>query len=370
MSIIAAPRGIQIKIISNKEIEEAAKKSSQVSINIRDSLEAKYKNNPSYIYYGSSIKLPKVTNVISTGAIGIDMITAKASNGRWGLPFSRFVYLYGREKSGKTTIVLSIIREIQRLGGVAFMVESEHSLDVGYAKSLGVDMGQVLFSQPSSLEDACDVIMTSCSIVEKFRKKDKDFNSPVFIVVDSISAFPTQSEIDNDFSKKPVGGHARVISQMCRVLTEPISKLNILILFVAQQRSKIGVVYGDNTTFIGGDALKYHASVGYRVSRVGWIKGSNDSKVGIRSKVMVVHNKCRPPMEDAEIDIIWGKGIDSIVSLYDTMTDKKLIKKKGSWNNYIDRHGKERSWQGMEEFVEITKDQLELNKMIELVYGS
>lgn len=328
----------------------------KLSLSIAEAIDKEYKNR-SYIYYGDKTVIPVVRDVISTQAINIDLISARASNGRWGLPCGRIVYAYGKEKCGKTTLMLSIIKEVQRTGGIPFLIESESSLDVNYAEELGLNMNEVLLSQPDSLDDCCGIIESTIKTIIKVRKEQKITKDiPILIAIDSVSAFPTKAEIKDDFTKAHPGEHARLISKLCRSITAPIRRLNILMFFVLQRRSKIGIKFGDPGTFIGGDALKFHASVGFKMSRIAYLKTGGDERYGIRTKVQSEWNKCRPPMRTAEIDIIWGTGIDSDQALIDAMFEYGLITKKGSWYTWYDFRKQMYKYQGLENFVEMLGD--------------
>ena len=176
-----------------------------ISLNIAEAIDKKYKK-PSYIYYGDKTRIPVVNDIISTRAPNVDLIAARASNGRWGLPRGRIVYAYGKEKCGKTTFLMSVVREVQRLGGIPFFIESEHALDTEYAENLGLDMNEILLSQPDSLDDCCAIIEDTIRTIIKV-KEAKDV--PILIAIDSVSAFPTKAEIKDDFSKAHPGEHAR-----------------------------------------------------------------------------------------------------------------------------------------------------------------
>lgn len=338
--------------MSNQKVKKTNFR-KKISLSIAEAIDKKYKK-PSYIYYGDKTKIPVVSDVISTGAPNVDLIAARASNGRWGLPCGRIVYAYGKEKCGKTSFLMSIVKEIQRLKGIAFFIESEHALDTEYAEDLGLDMDEILLSQPDSLDDCCAIIEDTIKTIIIVRKANKiDEKVPTLIGVDSISAFPTKAEIKDDFSKAHPGEHARLISKLCREITKPIAGLNILVFFVLQNRSKIGVKWGSPDTFIGGSALKFHASIGFKLSRIAYLKDSKDERYGIRTKIQAECNKCRPPMKAAEVDIIWNKGVDIDQALLDALLDKRIIKKKGSWYYWHDLKKQEHKFQGEAGFPEL-----------------
>lgn len=338
----------------------------KISVNIADAIQKKYgKNREANIFYGDATKLPTIRRIISTQAANLDIITARTTKGRYGLPCGRFVYVYGPEKCGKTTLAMHIIMEVQRLGGVVFYIEGESAFDYMYAQTLGVDVDHMIFSQPDTLEEAVEYIIYTTEVIRGIRKKEKGLSIPIVIVTDSISAFPTEYEVKNGTIE--VGGHARLVSSMSRVLTRRIAVQDILFFFILQRRRKIGVTKWQNPdTFIGGDALKMHCSVGLRMNRIRFLK-EGDDRIGISSRVLVEYNKCLPPSRYAEVDIIWGKGIDKTKALLSALMEKNIIVKKGSWYHWTPPGKKKIKWMGTERFEEIlekSKYRMLINKAL------
>lgn len=349
--------------------EQSRRKTELIRVNIAEQIRKEYKDNPSYIYYGDSARMPTLRQVIPTGLPNLDVVMAKDSKGDWGLPCGRIMYLYGKEKCGKTTLALHIAKIVQQSGGIVFFVESEHALDSQYAETLGVNTKELLLSQPDTLEDCFNVILSAVKTVIKFRKQHGDDNNVwIVIIVDSISGFPTKAEVESNFEKRHVGEHARIISEACRRLTSRMSKLNVLLLCVAQEREKIGVTYGDASTFIGGRALRFHASIGLRINRIANLK-AGEEPYGIRSRVRVVHNKCRPPLKDVDLDIIWSKGIDQINAIHEALEDNKAIKKKGAWKTWIDRNKQKHVWQTLDEFASLLENTRYRKQLMDKAYG-
>lgn len=327
--------------------------SDKVSVNIAKSIQKKFgKKGASKIFYGDITKLPTIRRIISTQAPNLDIIAARTTKGRYGLPCGRFVYVYGPEKCGKTTLAMHIIMEVQRRDGVIFYIEGESAFDYLYAQTLGVDVERMIFSQPDTLEEAVSYIVHATEVIQDLRKKEEGMNIPIAIITDSISAFPTEKEAKTGIVE--VGGHARLISSMSRVLTRKMAIRDVLFFFILQRRSKIGVTkWQSPDTFIGGDALKMHCSVGLKMSRIRFMKDDDDKKIGIESRIHVEYNKCLPPSRSAEVDIVWGKGIDTNKAFFEALREKKVITKKGSWYTWEPPKMAKIKWMGMDKFYEL-----------------
>ncbi|MER3481060.1 MAG: recombinase RecA [Meiothermus sp.] len=267
-------------------------------------------------------------DVISTGSLGLDMAL-----GIGGIPRGRIIEIYGPESGGKTTLSLSIVAEAQRKGGVAAFVDAEHALDPIYAKSLGVNIDELLVSQPDTGEQALEIVelLTRSGAVD-------------VIVVDSVAALVPQAEIEGQMGDAFVGIQARLMSQALRKLTAALSKSNTACIFINQIREKVGVMYGNPETTPGGRALKFYASVRLDVRKQGQpIKAGNDA-VGNRVKVKVTKNKLAPPFREHEIELYFGKGIDPMADLVTVAIAAGVIEKSGSWLSY----GETRLGQGKE----------------------
>lgn len=273
---------------------------------------------------GSIMKLGEVAarmhvEVIPTGALPLDIAL-----GIGGLPRGRIIEVYGPESSGKTTVSLHMIAEAQKAGGLAAFIDAEHALDPVYAKNLGVDIDNLLISQPDNGEQALE-------IAEALVRS----NAIDIIVIDSVAALVPKAEIDGEMGDSHVGLHARLMSQAMRKLTGIISKSRTIVVFINQIREKVGVMFGNPETTTGGRALKFYASVRLEVRRGESLKQGNDI-VGNRTKVKVVKNKVAPPFKQAEFDIMYGEGISHEGCLVDIGTLFEVVNKSGAWYSYKD----------------------------------
>ena len=281
---------------------------------------------------GSIMKLGQDNAVLdieatSTGSLGLDIAL-----GIGGLPQGRIVEIYGPESSGKTTLTLHVVAEAQKKGGVCAFVDAEHALDPQYAKKLGVNLDELLISQPDTGEQALEIVDT---LVRS--------GAVSLIVVDSVAALVPKSEIEGDMGDMQMGSQARLMSQAMRKLTASIGRSNCMVIFINQIRMKIGVMFGNPETTTGGNALKFYASVRLDIRRTGAIK-DRDEVVGNSTRVKVVKNKVSPPFKEVEFDIMYGEGISKVGELIDIGVKAGVVEKSGSWYSYND----ERIGQGRE----------------------
>jgi recombination protein RecA len=284
-------------------------------------------------------------SVISSGSISIDYAL-----GVGGLPRGRICEIFGPESSGKTTIALQVIAESQKVGGMAAFIDVEHALDPIYAKQLGVDVDNLLVSQPDYAEQALEI--TSALISS---------GSIDVLVVDSVAALVPKAELDGEMGDSHMGVHARLMSQAMRKLTGIVSKSNTCLIFINQIREKIGVMFGNPETTTGGRALKFYSSVRIDIRRIAAIK-DGDAVTGNRTKVKIVKNKVAPPFREAEFDIIYGEGISREGDLLDLGVTHNIVEKSGSWFSYKG----ERVGQGRENVRQFLKDNPDIRAKIDV----
>lgn len=281
---------------------------------------------------------------ISTGSISLD-----SALGIGGLPKGRVIEIYGPESSGKTTLAIHCIAQVQAQGGIAAFIDAEHAFDRFYAQKLGVDIENLLISQPDNGEQALE-------IAENLIRS----GAIDIIVIDSVAALTPKSEIEGEMGDSKMGLQARLMSQALRKLTATISRTGCCCIFINQLREKIGVMFGNPETTTGGNALKFYASVRLDIRRIGQIK-EGDAVVGNRTKVKIVKNKVAPPFRTAEFDIMYGEGISRTGEIVDLGVDNNIIKKSGSWFSY----GETKIGQGRDAVKQMMNDNPELSEEIE-----
>jgi recombination protein RecA len=282
--------------------------------------------------------------VVSTGSLGLDIAL-----GVGGLPRGRVVEIYGPESSGKTTLTLQVIAEMQKIGGTCAFVDAEHALDVQYAQKLGVNLPDLLISQPDTGEQALEIVD---SLVRS--------GAVDLIVIDSVAALTPKAEIEGEMGDSLPGLQARLMSQALRKLTATIKKTNCMVIFINQIRMKIGVMFGSPETTTGGNALKFYASVRIDIRRTGTIKKGEEA-IGNETKVKIVKNKVAPPFKTAEFDILFGEGISREGEIIDMGVNAKIIEKSGAWYAY----NGEKIGQGRDNAREFLRENTELAHEIE-----
>lgn len=284
-------------------------------------------------------------SVITTGSIALDMAL-----GIGGVPRGRIVEIYGPESSGKSTLATHIVSNAQRNGGVAAYIDVEHALDPSYAAKIGVNVEDLLISQPDSGEEALNIAETLARS-----------NAVDVIVVDSVAALVPKAELEGEIGDQFMGLQARLMSQALRKLTAALARSNTCAIFINQVREKIGIVYGNPETTTGGRALKFYSSIRMEIRRIGGIKGLDNAEIGNRVRVKVVKNKVAPPFRSAEFDILFNEGISRTGSVIDLATDLNIIDKKGAWFSFNGN----RLGQGREAVREELKGNMKLLKEIE-----
>ena len=284
---------------------------------------------------------------VSTGSLGLDIAL-----GVGGLPRGRVVEIYGPESSGKTTLTLQDIAEMQKTGGTCAFVDAEHALDVQYAQKLGINLPELLISQPDTGEQALEIVD---SLVRS--------GAVDLIVVDSVAALTPKAEIEGDMGDQLPGLQARLMSQALRKLTGVIGKTNTVCIFINQLREKVGIVYGNPEVTTGGRALKYYSSVRIDVRRIEGLKDSTGAFIGNRTRAKIVKNKVAPPFREAEFDIMFGEGISKIGEILDLGVKLGVVQKSGAWFNY----GEMRLGQGRDNAKQFLKDHPEVSDEIEKI---
>lgn len=306
---------------------------------------------------GSIMKLGESAKSMNVDSVPTGCLSLDIALGIGGLPKGRVIEIYGPESSGKTTVALHVVAEVQKMGGIAGFIDAEHALDPVYAKNIGVDVDNLYISQPDSGEQALEITETMV------RSGAVDI-----VIVDSVAALVPKQEIDGDMGDPHVGLQARLMSQALRKLTSVISKTNCIVLFINQLREKVGVMFGNPETTTGGRALKFYSSIRLDVRRVEALKQAGEI-VGNHTRIKVVKNKVAPPFKEVEFDIVFGKGISREGDILDLAVDCSIINKSGAWYAYKgDKigQGRENAKQYLKEHMEI-RDEVE--KQVRIHYN-
>eukprot|EP01037_Dinobryon_pediforme_P021829 gene21829-22803_t len=339
---------VSLKVIDSKMAASTDKAAEKAKDERAKALEAALAQIDRAFGKGSAMKLgSKQTmqvEVISTGSLGLDIAL-----GVGGLPRGRVIEIYGPESSGKTTLALHVIAEAQKTGGTAAFVDAEHALDPVYAKKLGVNIDELIVSQPDTGEQALEIVDT---LVRS--------NAIDVLVVDSVAALVPRAEIEGEMGDSHVGLQARLMSQSLRKLTGSISRSRCMVIFINQLRMKIGVMYGNPETTTGGNALKFYASVRLDIRRTGQIK-DRDEIIGNTTRVKVVKNKVAPPFKQVEFDIMYGEGVSKVGELIDLGVKAGVVEKSGAWFS----HDSQRLGQGRENAKTFLKQNPDLAARIE-----
>ena len=312
-------------------------------------LEAALGNIEKQFGKGSVMKLGDSSSHMQVEAVPTGCLSLDIALGVGGVPKGRIVEIYGPESSGKTTVALHMVAEVQKRGGIAGFIDAEHALDPVYAKNIGVDIDNLYISQPDNGEQALEIAE------QLIRSSAIDI-----IVIDSVAALTPKAEIEGDMGDSKMGLQARLMSQALRKLTAAINKTNTTCIFINQLRDKIGVMFGNPETTTGGNALKFYASVRLDIRSIGKLKDGDDIK-GNQVRVKVVKNKVAPPFRKAEFDIMFGEGISKIGEIIDLGVDYGIIKKSGSWFSYGDR----KIGQGRDSVKELLKNDEALRNEVE-----
>ena len=321
------------------DVNEAKKKALQLTL---DKLDKTYGKGAVMKMGDEAIE---EVEAISSGSIGLDLAL-----GVGGYPRGRVIEIYGPESSGKTTLTLHAIAECQKAGGIAAFIDAEHAFDRFYAKKLGVDLSELIISQPDHGEQALEIA-------------DNLIRSGAIdiVAVDSVAALTPKSEIEGEMGDSKMGLHARLMSQALRKLTASISKTNCTVFFINQLREKIGVMFGNPETTTGGNALKFYASVRLDIRRSSQIKSGDAEVMGNKTRVKVVKNKVAPPFRTTEFDIMYGEGISKIGEIIDLGVNYEIIKKSGSWFSYEDA----KLGQGRDAVKALLQDNIDLMEELE-----
>lgn len=306
---------------------------------------------------GSIMKLGDSANQMNVETVPTGSLSLDIALGLGGIPKGRIIEIYGPESSGKTTVTLHMIAEVQKLGGIAGFIDAEHALDPVYAKNIGVDIENLYISQPDNGEQALEITETMV------RSGAVDI-----IVIDSVAALVPKAEIDGDMGDSHVGLQARLMSQALRKLTAVVSKSNCIVIFINQLREKVGVMFGSPETTTGGRALKFYSSIRLDVRRIESLKQSGEV-IGNRTRVKVVKNKIAPPFKEAEFDIMFGQGISTIGDILDLAAEINVVNKSGAWYAYNSNkigQGRENTKQYLKENPQLVE---EIEKKVREHYG-
>jgi recombination protein RecA len=315
------------------------------------------------LFLGDDFTPLMVKAVLPTGLINLDRILSTSEDSNWGLPVGRIISVKAKPSVGKTTFLLTIAEQAIKMGGAVHFIESEHALDLKYARKICSSVDQFFITQPDTLEQAFDAANMAVNACQKARITSKT-DAPFVIIMDSFSGFSPSAELAGDFSSsgKALGEHARLASMACRKLTGPLSKAKALLVLSHQTKSKLGVFWGNNETNIGGLAFDYHDSICLSLYRNRAIKDSNNRVIGHYGTIRTSKNKLFPPHREAKFKLINGKGFSSTFSILDFLITHEEVVKKGGWFHF--KKNKELRWQGVDGFTSFVKENKEAKILI------
>jgi len=357
-----------MKTEPKKKIKPKRKKVISDSLLMQMGNRFKKSKTPSNVFsLGDPTPLLTVKDVLSTGLPNLDRILCMSEGGKWGLPVGRIISVKSKPSVGKTTLLLRIADQAYKRGGVAHIIESEHALEISYARRVCSNVDKFFISQPETLEEAFDIIKNAINVCLEARKETKN-TAPFVIIVDSFSGFTTEAESEGGFTTKgkALGEHARLAALACRKLTGPIDRAKAILVLSHQTKSKLGVFWGSKETNIGGDAFNYHDSICLNLYRTTGIKDSKDKIAGHYGLIRTSKNKLYPPHQETKFKIINGKGFNQPFSIFEFLLSEKFLSKKAGGNFWF-RENHDLSWRGAENFASFLQETPKARKLVKKI---